>query len=96
MKRAADPFDPLDGAITDTLDLHGLSAPEAKTAVTGFVRRAPKGALLHVITGKGKNSAGAPVLRNTIRTMLKAGSIERVKAWGRDDDEGGFLLRLHL
>ncbi|HEX9892697.1 MAG TPA: Smr/MutS family protein [Gemmatimonadales bacterium] len=94
MSPARDPFDPLDGPITDELDLHRMTAPEAKAAVTGFVRRAPKGALLHVITGKGRNSAGGPVLRNTIRAMLRAGSMPQVRAWASDDNEGGFLIRI--
>ena len=92
--RPPDPFDPLDGAVTAVLDLHGMNATEARAAVTGFVQRAPRGALLHVITGKGRNSPAAPVLRNTVRALLRSGTMPRVKSWGVDDNEGGFLLRL--
>jgi DNA-nicking Smr family endonuclease len=92
--RPPDPFDPLDGPVTAELDLHRMNATQARSAVTGLVQRAPRGALLHVITGKGRNSPGAPVLRNTIRAMLRSGTMTRVKSWGVDDNEGGFLLRL--
>lgn len=93
-RRSPDPFDPLDGPVTAVLDLHGMNANEARAAVTGFVQRAPRGALLHVITGKGRNSPGAPVLRNTLRAMLRSGSLNRVKSWGVDDNDGGFMIRL--
>lgn len=92
--RPIDPFDPLEGPVTAALDLHGMNATEARAAVSGLVQRAPRGALLHVITGKGRNSPGAPVLRNTVRALLRSGSLTRVKSWGLDDNEGGFMLRL--
>ena len=94
MSRPPDPFDPLDGPVTAALDLHGMNVSQARSALTGLVQRAPRGALLHVITGRGRNSPGAPVLRNTIRAMLRSGTMIRVKSWGVDDNEGGFLLRL--
>lgn len=92
-----DPFDPLDGAIDHTLDLHGLRGAEARAWVSttiGSLRRSRPGALLHVITGKGRGSAGGPVLKRTIGTLLRSGRLEGIAAWGVDLDGGGYLVRL--
>lgn len=90
------PFEPLDGAVDDTLDLHGMAAAEAVEAATAFVRRVHRGragALVHVITGRGRGSRGRPVLKPRVRTLLKSGELP-VAAWGEDLDGGGFLVRL--
>lgn len=95
-RQVRDPFDPLDGAAVATLDLHGFGAAEAERAVTDFVRRVQRsspGALVHIITGKGRRSAGAPVLKRTIRTLLRTGDLP-LAAWGEDLDGGGYLVRL--
>jgi DNA-nicking Smr family endonuclease len=92
-----DPFDPLDGPVADSLDLHGLLAAEALAAVAAFVARTHKrtpGALVHVITGRGRGSRGAPVLKTRVRSLLRAGALP-VAAWGDDLDVGGYLVRLH-
>ncbi|HEU5210094.1 MAG TPA: Smr/MutS family protein [Longimicrobiales bacterium] len=89
-------LDPLDGPIADTLDLHGMTWSEAELAVIAFLTRARKrepGALVHVITGKGKGSPGRPVLKTRMKTMLRAG-LPQVEVWGPDLDQGGFLIRL--
>ena len=94
--RRHDPFDPLDGPIVDTLDLHGLTGLEAKSAVASYLARVRKrhpGELVHVITGKGRNSAGTPVLKPAVRSVLAADT-SNVARWGRDYDDGGFLVRL--
>lgn len=88
--------DPLDGPVDDTLDLHGMSGTEAVAAVTAFIQRIRKrqpGALLHVITGKGKGSAGGPVLKGRVGTLLRNGSLP-VAEWAVDLDGGGYLVRL--
>jgi hypothetical protein len=91
-----DPFDPLDGAVAATLDLHGYAAHEVEAAVRAFVsreaRRSP-GVLLHIITGRGRRSPGGPVLKPRVRSLLKAGALP-VAAFGEDLDGGGFLVRL--
>jgi hypothetical protein len=90
------PFEPLEGAVSDTLDLHGLDAAAAERAVTDFVRRIQRrtpGALVHIITGKGRRSAGAPVLKRSVRTLLRTASLP-IADWGEDLDGGGYLLRL--
>ncbi len=92
-----DPFEPLDGPIDHTLDLHGLTATEARVAVERFLggahRRHP-GGLIHLITGKGRRSSGRPVLRGLVRGLLESGRFSEVAEWGPDLDGGGFLVRL--
>lgn len=55
------------------LDLHGLTRDEAVEALERFIRgaynRGQKGVL--VITGKGNNSPGEPVLRGAVATWLR-------------------------
>ena len=86
----------LDGPVDDTLDLHGMTGIETAAAVTAFVTRVRKrhpGALVHVITGKGRRSAGRPVLKSKVRTLLRAGTLP-VAEWAEDLDGGGYLIRL--
>jgi DNA-nicking Smr family endonuclease len=92
------PFEPLEGAVADTLDLHGLDAASAEGAVTDFLRRVHRrtpGALVHIITGRGRGSVGAPVLKRSIRTLLKTNPPGLpIADWGNDLDGGGYLVRL--
>lgn len=91
-----DPFEPLFGAPADTLDLHGFRADEAVAAANEFIKRAQRrtpGGLVHIITGRGRGSAGGPVLKPRVRSLLKGGLLP-VAAWGEDLDGGGFLVRL--
>ncbi|MGE0552995.1 MAG: Smr/MutS family protein [Gemmatimonadales bacterium] len=95
--KSRDPFDPLDGPVTATLDLHGNTALEARARLDGFfatARRRHPGGLLHVVTGKGRNSPGRPVLKPLVRGLLAKAPSTVVAAWGRDLDDGGFLVRL--
>jgi DNA-nicking Smr family endonuclease len=91
-------LDPLLDARPDaTLDLHGMSVAEGVRAVRSFValwRGRRSGAVLHVITGKGRGSAGRPALRPAVRSLLRGALREAVRDWALDADEGGFLLRL--
>lgn len=92
-----DPFDPLDGDRDDIIDLHQLTADQARARVQSEldrVRKAKPGALVHIITGKGKHSNGQPVLKGTIRKLLRSGTLTQVARWDLDLDEGGFLVRL--
>jgi DNA-nicking Smr family endonuclease len=91
-----DPFEPLSGEAADTLDLHGMSAAEAISAVAAFVRRVQRrspGALVHIVTGKGRGSPGMPVLRTRVRTLLRTGDLP-IADFGQDLDGGGYLVRL--
>jgi DNA-nicking Smr family endonuclease len=93
---ARNPFEPLDGAVADAIDLHGFQAAEAEAAVRAFLRRAHQrtpGALVHVITGRGRGSTRGPVLKRTVKALLAAGH-PAVSAWGEDLNGGGYLIRL--
>ena len=91
------PFDRLDGPVALVLDLHGAGAADARTSVERFLRNAARhrpGALVHIVTGKGRGSAAGPVLRPIVRQLL-AGELASLAAdWGPDDARGGFLVRL--
>lgn len=92
-----DPFDPFDGPVADTIDLHGFRADEAKAAVAKFIataRRRSPGGLLHIITGRGRGSPGRPVLRGAIGTLLKSGTLHGVGEVAPDHADGGWLVRL--
>ncbi len=91
------PFDPFDGRVDETLDLHGFSAVEARAHIEPFLRAARKrcpGGLLHLITGRGKNSLGGSVLKPIVRAALTSAPPNVVTAWGKDHADGGFLVRL--
>lgn len=90
------PFDPFDGPVASTIDLHGMTALEARTHVAAALTRTARerpGVLVHVITGKGRNSPRQPVLKQAMKTMLKAG-LPCVADFCLDDSEGGYLVRL--
>jgi DNA-nicking Smr family endonuclease len=82
------------------LDLHGLSREEALESlaafVTGACRRGQKAVL--VITGKGKNSPGKPVLQGAVAGWLRERGREMVAEFApapRDlGGEGAFVVFL--
>jgi DNA-nicking Smr family endonuclease len=91
----ADPL--LDARPDATLDLHGMSVAQGTLAVRSFValwRSRRTGAVLHVITGRGRGSAGRPALRPAVRGLLRGELREVVRDWTIDVDEGGFLIRV--
>ncbi len=87
----------LDAPVHTTLDLHGCTAADARRLVAELLasaaRRRP-GAVVHVITGKGRGSAGRPVLRGAVAALLKGELAPRVADWTRDVDDGGFLVKV--
>jgi hypothetical protein len=93
-----DSRDPLLGGRVDgTLDLHGFGATEAPSAVRTFLetwQRRKNGALVHIITGKGKGSANGPVLRGLVKGLLQGELRAMVAEWGMDDGEGGYRVRV--
>ena len=95
---AFDARDPLLDARADAeLDLHGLGAIEARAAVRAFLeswRRRKAGAVVHIITGKGKGSAGGPVLRGLVKGLLRGELRAMVAEFQVDDGEGGYRVRL--
>ncbi len=83
----------LDARPAVTLDLHGRTEAEARAAVEKLVRGpGASGKVVHIITGKGKNSPGAPVLKNLVRGMLKGSLAPFVADWAPDAGEGGYRV----
>ena len=58
-----------------------------------FRSRRP-GAVVHIITGKGKGAASGAVLRPAVRTLLKTKLTSLVADWTADDADGGYLVKL--
>ena len=89
--------DLLDGSGA-TLDLHGAGAAEAKAAVRAFIAtqaRHASGSVVHIITGKGRGSAGGAVLRPRVAAELRGPACAPLIAdWARDADDGGYKVRL--
>jgi DNA-nicking Smr family endonuclease len=88
----------LDATPVATLDLHGDLAHEAERRVRDFLRtqaRISRGKVVHVITGRGRGSAGRPVLPSVVRRVLGEEEVARLVAeHDRDLDDGGVLIRL--
>jgi DNA-nicking Smr family endonuclease len=79
------------------VDLHGLTVDQAEVIVRNFIdtwRRRQPGAVILVITGKGKGSADGPVLRPAIQSLLKTRLSGFVSEWALDDSEGAFRVRV--
>jgi DNA-nicking Smr family endonuclease len=58
----------------DVLDLHGMTADEASSAIRAFIESSSRRGLekVLVIHGKGLHSEGEPVLKKTTRKALEA------------------------
>ena len=81
-----------------TFDLHGQMVSEAAANAERFLRvqaRARRGAVVRLITGRGRAGGGAPI-RTRVRTLLRAlrdeGSV--VRDYVMEESEGSFLVRL--
>ena len=81
-----------------TFDLHGQTVSEAAANVARFLRaqaKARPGAVVRVITGRGRAGGGAPI-RTRVRTLLRAlrdqGTL--VRDYVLEETEGSFLVRL--
>ena len=79
------------------IDLHGMSAAQAEAAVRSFIdswRRREPGAVVLIVTGKGKGSEGGAVLLPAVRALLKTKLSGYVSDWALDDSEGAYRVRL--
>lgn len=74
-----------------TLDLHGRTEPESRAAVEKLLKSS-SGKIVLIITGKGKGSTGAPVLKGAVRGMLKGSLAHLVKDWSLDAGDGGYRV----
>lgn len=89
--------DLLNAPLAGRVDLHGLATDQAESVVRNFIdtwRRRQPGAVILIITGKGKGSADGPVLRPAIQTLLKGRLSGFVAEWALDDSEGAFRVRV--
>jgi len=87
----------LDARAEAELDLHGFSAAEAPLAVRAFLERWQRrkaGAVVLIITGKGKGSPNGPVLRGLVKNLLRGELYALVKEWRLDDGEGGYRVKV--
>jgi DNA-nicking Smr family endonuclease len=81
-----------------TFDLHGQAVLDAATNAERFLRaqaKARPGAVVRLITGRGRGGGGAPVrtrVRSLLRTMREEGRI--VRDYMLEDGDGSFLVRL--
>jgi len=81
----------------ERLDLHGMSADQAEARVRFFFQRhatTSPGRVVHVITGKGIRSEGAPVLLELVREMLQQDLSRVVAEWAGLHGGGGFAARM--
>lgn len=81
-----------------TFDLHGQRVLEAAANVERFLRaqaRARPGAVVRVITGRGRSGGGAPI-RTRTRTLLRRLRDEAVvvRDYVLEAGDGSFLVRL--
>lgn len=87
----------LDATPAATLDLHGDTALDAERRVRDFIRthaRISRGQTLHIITGRGRGSAGPPVLPRVVARVLRGEVARFVDDYDRDLDDAGYVIRL--
>jgi len=78
------------------LDLHGLTADEARRRAESWLRaRAADGErTVVIVTGRGSHSRGLPVLRPEIEQLLHEIQGSTVDRWETIGDGGGFRVTL--
>ena len=79
------------------IDLHRYTLAEAERVVRNRIEtlaRTHRGALVHIVTGKGRNSIGGAILRPGIERLLTGPLRVHLSRCEPDLDHGGFLLRL--
>lgn len=81
-----------------TFDLHGQTVLEAVANTERFLAaqaRARSGAVVRIITGRGRSGGGAPI-RTRVRTLLKRLKEEglTVRDFVLEESEGSFLVKL--
>jgi DNA-nicking Smr family endonuclease len=81
-----------------TFDLHGQTVIEAAANTERFLRaqaRSRPGAVVRLITGRGRGGGGAPVrtrVRSLLRILKASGAV--VRDYTLEDTEGSYLVRL--
>jgi len=84
------------GSVHPLLDLHGLTADEARRRAEGWLRaRAADGLdTVVIVTGRGTHSRGLPVLRPEIEHLLHDLQGSSVDGWEPTQGGGGFRVTL--
>jgi len=80
-----------------TLDLHHLTGAQAQAQVRNLLKshsRISGGRVVHIITGKGVRSGGAPVLHGLVRDMLTEEMAEHVDEYAGMMGGGGWVVRV--
>ena len=81
-----------------TFDLHGQTVSEAAANADRFLRaqaKARPGAVVRVITGRGRAGGGAPIrtrVRSQLRALREQGTV--VRDYVLEETEVSFLVRL--
>ena len=81
-----------------TFDLHGQTVLDAAANAERFLRaqaKARPGAVVRIITGRGRGGRGAPVrtrVGSLLRTLRATGSV--VRDYMLEETEGSYLIRL--
>lgn len=79
------------------LDLHGYTSAQARPRVRDFLTthsRASSGSVVHIVTGKGAGSEGAPVLPGLVREMLDHEVAHMVERYAGMPGGGGWVVRV--
>lgn len=87
----------LDAPVADELDLHGASQQEARTRLRDYLatsNRLHAGAVVKVITGRGRGSANGAVLKPLVERLLRGELRIYVADHALDADQGSYLVRL--
>ena len=80
-----------------SLRVESFAADEVAGALRNFFgawRGRGRGLVVHVITGRGRNSTNGPVLRGRVSALLRGELASLVADWGPDDNDGGFRVKL--
>jgi DNA-nicking Smr family endonuclease len=80
------------------IDLHGLTVLQAEESARRFLqaqRKARPGAIVEIVTGRGRSGGGAPV-RTRVRTLLRQLKDDStvVRDFALSPSEGSFVVRL--
>lgn len=81
----------------DTLDLHGMPAAQAERRIRDFMRTQSKlnaGRVVHIVTGRGMRSQGAPVLPGVTRELLRGELADHVAEMAGLPGGGAVAIRL--
>jgi DNA-nicking Smr family endonuclease len=81
----------------DSLDLHGFSVREAEARVSQFIPGIAKthpGAIVEIVTGRGRHSREEPVLRDVVKSLLKGRLSKHVREFALSVDGGAYRVRL--